>query len=89
VSLFSTSKELVVQTLQDVFSSKEEKAIKAIVRQVLAEPQYAQKLAKKNAQLTPMPGRKNPPPLPDNLQNATVTEPTVVVNGACTFYGYS
>jgi hypothetical protein len=31
----------------------------------------------------------NPRPLPPNLQSMTVSEPTVVVSGPCTFYGYA
>jgi hypothetical protein len=31
----------------------------------------------------------NPRPLPPDLQSMTVSEPTVVVSGPCTFYGYS
>lgn len=88
MSLFSTSKELAVQALH-VFNSKESDAIRTIVHQVLAEPQYSTNWTKKNNQPTPMPGTKDLPPLPDNLQNATVTVPTVVVSGPCTFYGYS
>jgi hypothetical protein len=89
MSLFSNSKELAVQAFQDVFNSKERVAIRTVVRQVLAEPQYSPKWGKKNAQPTPMPGTKDPPPLPDNLQSLTVSVPTVVVSGPCTFYGYS
>jgi hypothetical protein len=90
MSLFSTPKELVVQTLQDVFSSKEEKAIRTIVRQVLAEQKYSSpKRDRKNAQPTPTPGTKDPSPLPDNLQTIMVTAPTVIVAQPCTFYGYS
>jgi hypothetical protein len=41
-----------------------------------------------NATLSDHPG-PNPRPLPPNLQSMTVSEPTVVVSGPCTFYGYS
>jgi hypothetical protein len=87
MSLFSTSKELIVQATK-IFGSKEEDVIRTIVRQVLTEPQYSSKWGKKNAPPKPMPGTKDPPPLPDDLQTMTVSVPTVVVNGAGTFYGW-
>jgi hypothetical protein len=95
MSLFSTSKELVVQALQDVFSSKEDVAIRTIVRQVLAEPQYSFQKQNKKASTSTSTNGTRPPygpnlrPLPDNLQTITVTAPGVIVSGAGTFYGYS
>jgi hypothetical protein len=90
-NLFSASKDLVVQTIQNVFSSKEVEGIETIARrvalQVFAERGYSSQ--KRNAQPKPMPGIEDLPPLPDNLQSMTVSVPTVVVNGAGTFYGWA
>jgi hypothetical protein len=89
MSLFSTSKELIVQAAK-IFNSKEEEAIRTIARQVLLERGYGfPKSGKKNDQPTPMPGIKDPRPLPDSLQTITVTAPAVIVAQPCTFYGYS
>jgi hypothetical protein len=89
MSLFSTSKELIVQVAK-IFSSKEEDAIRTIARPVLLERGYLLSTQSKRSTngtgVTPGP---NPRPLPDNLQTITVTAPTVIVSGAGTFYGYA
>jgi hypothetical protein len=92
MSLFSTSKELIVQAAK-IFSSKEEDAIKTIARQVVTEMGYSIRTQRKKSSMsangTSPPYGPNPRPLPDNLQTITATTPGVIVNGAGTFYGYA
>jgi hypothetical protein len=82
----------------EIINNMVEKQTRTIVAEILRDRElnfardqfiaHKQEKRTTNATLSDHPG-PNPRPLPPGLQSMTVSEPTVVVSGPCTFYGYS
>jgi hypothetical protein len=102
MSHFSDTREQVVK--KPIFSEAQleminnlvEKQTRTIVSEILrdrelnfAREQFRSQPSSTADEPTTRDRGPNPRPLPPNLQAMTVSEPTVVVSGPCTFYGYA